>query len=91
MVTKFYIIDGDCSSESPVFVNIPLRDVLDSVESNTSWLFVKPVGQPGSAITSRTSFIEYMRTLSSQEESVEVVAYLHKSGSRLAELDELLS
>ena len=91
MVTKFYVIDGDASDSSPIFVNDPLADIISLVDSQSHWLFVKPVGQTGSAITSRASFIEYMRTLRESVEDMEVVAYLHKSGSRLAELDELLS
>ena len=90
MINKFYIIDGDASDEL-VFINQPLADVLASVEASTHWLYIKPVGKTGSAVRSRDQFIEYLRSLRESVEDMEVVAYLHKTGSRLAELDELLS
>ena len=92
MIDKFYIIDGDCSEQSPVFINQPLADVLALVDAKDYWLFVKPVGRnEGLAVTSRQAFVEYLRSLKESEDNMEVVCYLHKSGSRLAELDALLS
>ena len=91
MIEKFYIIDGDHSDDAPSFINQPLADILASVDAKAYWLHVKPVGQPGMSISSRQDFIGYMKTLKDSKQKLEVVCYYHKAGSRLAELDELLS
>lgn len=91
MISKFYVIDGDNTIEDKaVFVNTPLEGVLEQLDDGSHWLYVKPVGETGLAVADRQTFVEYMRSLRSRGEGLEVVAYLHKAGRILDELDEIL-